>query len=195
MQNSQPVIRWKVSLSVFQNTVILRQLALALGIPFGLLALILALTTGKAVLGLYILGILAVLLALTWLLFWVANRGKYDMEFVLDGNGALCRTQAMQAKRNRMLNLLTVFLGLFSGSLSATGAGMLAQSRQEVFIRWDRVKKVRWEPRCFTIRLWGSFAEQAALFCTRENYLVIQQFVSEKAVSVRPGGNARRPEA
>ncbi len=75
--------------------------------------MILAITTGQAELALYILGICTAL-TVTWLFYW-RLRGRYDAEFVLDRKGVLCRTQAKQAKKNRIVNALTVILGLLSG--------------------------------------------------------------------------------
>lgn len=93
--------------------------------------------------------------------------------FELDNKGALCRTQAKQAKKNRIINGLTVFFGLFSGKLSAAGSGMAAQARQEVFIKWSNITK----PKSLTILLRGGWIETIALFCTTENYSQIQQEV------------------
>jgi len=81
----------------------------------------------------------------------VAYQGKYEEEFVLDNKGVLCRTKAKQAKRNRVINTLTVMLGLLTGRPSVAGAGLLAQSRQEVFIQWSRVTKVKYKPHSHTI--------------------------------------------
>ena len=76
-----------------------------------------------------------------------------------------------------MINTLTILLGLLSGKPAAAGAGMLAQARQEVFIRWSRVVKVKFKPESHTIMLSGGFAENIALFCSAENYYHIEQLV------------------
>ncbi|HWR55767.1 MAG TPA: hypothetical protein VN462_04640 [Negativicutes bacterium] len=60
------------------------------------------------------------------------------------------------------------------------GAGMLAQSKQEVFLRWSRVRKVTYKPRGRTILLRGGWTESIALFCTQENYPVVEQIVMMK---------------
>lgn len=175
-------IQWQISVPIFRNTVILKQLGLAVGIPFGLVSLMIGLTSGKSVYTLYGLGLIATLLFFTWLFIVAVYRGRYEAEFVLDGKGVLCRTQARQAKGNRMVNTLTVVLGLLSGKSAAAGAGILAQSRQEIFLRWDRVKKLKYKPKSCTILLRGGFSEQIALFCTDENYLQIEQEVMLRTV-------------
>jgi len=78
------------------------------GIPFGLVALVIGLASGKSVYALYGLGFITALL----LFIMAVYRGKYEAEFVLDDKGVLCRTQAKQSKKNRTVNALTVVLGL-----------------------------------------------------------------------------------
>jgi hypothetical protein len=170
-------IQWEISIPIFRNTIILKQLGIAIGIPFGLVAVIIGLTSGKIVYSLYFLGLIAALLFLTWLFIMVVYGGKYEAEFELDNKGVLCRTQAKQAKKNRIINGLTVFLGLFSGKLSAAGAGMAAQSRQEVFLKWSNITKVKYKPKSLTILLRGGLTENIALFCSAEYYSQIEQEV------------------
>lgn len=170
-------LEWKISVPIFRNTVILRQLAIACGIPFGLVALVIGFASGKSVYTLYGLGLLIALIFFAWLFIMAVHGGKYEAEFVLDSKGVLCRTQAKQAKKNRIINALTVVLGLLSGKPAAAGAGMLAQARQEVFLRWNRVRKVSYNPRSRTILLRGGWTENVPLFCTKENYSRIEREV------------------
>ena len=92
-------IQWQISIPIFRNTIIFKQLAIAIGIPFGLVALVIGLASGKSVYALYGLGLIAALLFFTWLFIMAVYRGKYEVEFVLDDKGVLCRTQAKQAKK------------------------------------------------------------------------------------------------
>lgn len=174
------VIRWQTSVPIFKNTVILQQLGVAEGIPFGLVALVIGLSSGKDTGTLYALGLIVVVLVLAWLFIMAVYRGKYEAEFVLDNKGALCRTQEKQAKKNRVINALTVMLGLLAGRPAVAGAGLLAQSRQEVLIRWNRITKIKYKPKSHTILLRSGWTEQIALFCTDENYLLVERFVRDK---------------
>jgi hypothetical protein len=173
-------IEWQISVPIFKNTLILKQLGLAVGIPFGLVALVIALASGRSVYALYGLGMIAALLFFTWLFLMAVYKGKYEAEFVLDDKGALCRTQAKQAKKNRVINALTVILGLLTGRPAVAGAGMLAQSRQEIILRWNRVTKVRYKPRSRTILLRGGSTENIALFCTEDNYVLVEREVMRR---------------
>lgn len=181
-------LQWQISVPLFRNAVILRQLGLAIGIPFGIVALVIGIASGKSVYTLYGLGLVFALLFFTWIFVLVFYRGKYEAEFVLDKNGILCRTQAGQAKKNRAVNALAVVFGLLSGNPSAAGAGMLAQSRQEVFLRWNRITKVRYKPKSLTILLWGGFSEQVALFCTEDGYSQVEREVMFRTAQLEKGG-------
>ncbi|MDD2956256.1 MAG: hypothetical protein PHD67_08065 [Oscillospiraceae bacterium] len=177
-------IQWQISVPIFKNTVILKQLGIAVGIPFGLVALVIGFASGKSVYTLYGLGLIGALLLFTWLFIMAVYRGKYEAEFVLDDKGVLCRTQAKQAKKNRIVNVLTVVLGLLAGKPAAAGAGMLAQSRQEAFLKWSRVTKVKYSPKSRTILLWGGWTEQIALFCTQDQYTKIEREVMRQIFAV-----------
>ena len=181
-------IQWQISVPIFRNTVILKQLGLAIGIPFGLVTLVIGLTSGKSVYTLYGLGLIAALLFLTWIFIMAVYRGRYEAEFLLDGKGVLCRTQAKQAKQNRVINTLTVVLGFLSGKSAAAGAGMLAQSRQEVSLRWSHVTRVKYKPKSHTILLWGDWTENIALFCANANYIQVEAFVRRNTPLPRKGG-------
>ncbi len=174
------IIKWRAGVPIFKNTVILKQLGIAVGIPFGIVALVIGLTSGKSVYTLYGLGLIGAVLVLTWLFIMVVYRGKYEAEFVLDDQGVRCRTQAGQAKKNSMINALTVVLGLLSGRPAVAGAGMLAQSRQDVFLKWGRVGKVKYNPRNHTILLGGGFGESIALFCNPDNFARVEREVMLK---------------
>lgn len=48
MRGVQKKIQWQISVPLFRNGVIVRQLGIALGLPFGLVVLIIGLTSGKS---------------------------------------------------------------------------------------------------------------------------------------------------
>lgn len=173
-------MEWSISVPIFKNTIILKQLAIAIGIPFGIIALVILITSGKSVYTLYALGMIGSVLVLTWLFIMLVYRGRYEAEYVLNDQGVLCRTQAKQAKKNRIVNTLTVVLGFLSGKPTVAGAGMLAQSKQAVFIKWNCVRKVKYKPRSLTILIRGGWTENIGLFCTQENYPAIERLVRTK---------------
>lgn len=171
-----PIV-WCARVPIFRNTLVLKQLGLAIGVPFGLLVIILAFLSEKTIYTLYALGLVSTLLFLTWLFVLTVYGGQYEVEFILDSQGVLCRTQAKQIQRNKVINTLAITAGLLSGKPSVVGAGMLAQSRQSEFLKWSRVTRVKYQPQQQTILLRGGWTENIALFCTECNYQQVAQVV------------------
>ncbi len=176
----QQQISWQKNVPIFRTSIILKQLGLAIGIPFGAILLFIGIAPGKSSDKIYAFGLIGALLMLTWIFVMVVYRGEYQAEFILDAKGALCRTQKAQAKKNKIVNMLTVALGLLAGKPSAAGAGVLAASRQTVFLTWKNIKKVKYDNQLYVIQLCSSPLDQVVLFCQQENYQEVMQFVQEK---------------
>ncbi len=175
-------LQWEIYVSIFKNKYILRGLALAIGLPFGLLIAILLIVSGGDIsrdTG-YALGMIAALLVLTVLFVLIVYGGRYAPGFIIDESGVTNYTQAKQAKKNKVVNGLAVALGLVSGNFSAAGAGMIAASRQTMRIKWKNIRKVRFDDKRRVILLRGGFAEKIAVFCTPENYAAAKAMVQEK---------------
>lgn len=167
-----PNIEWEIHVPIFRNPLILRQLGLAVGIPFGILLVIL--TIVKAYNGIVLV---ALLFLLTYLFILAVYGGKYHVGFKLSPDGIRSHTLQQQAKRNRVINWLTVILGLFTGKFTAAGAGVLAMSGQNQNIRWTAVRRVRFFNSSKTILLRAGTGNQLALFCTPDNYPVVGQYL------------------
>lgn len=174
------IICWQTSVPIFKNPIILQQLSVALGIPFGLVALAIGFSSGKGTDTLYALCLIVMVLVLAWLFIIVAYRGKYEAKFVLNNKGALCRTQAKQANKNQVINNLTFMLGPLTGKPTIAGAGLLAQSQQEVLIPWNRITRIKYKPKSHTILLCNGRTEQIALFCMQDNYALVEKFVLQR---------------
>lgn len=176
-------IQWEIKVPIFKNSIILKQLGIAIGIPFGILIFALLLLTKRDIYTLYAVGMVVGLLLITWLFIMIIYRGKYEVEFFLNNKGVLSRTQKGQLKKNKLINGLTLFLSLFSKQPAVAGASILADSRQEIFIPWKRVRSVIYKPKARTIILKGGFTENIALFCDVDNYQKIEQFILDKTTS------------
>lgn len=181
-------LQWEVSVPIFRNTIILKQMAIAIGIPFGLVvAILLVVSRGEGANAylLYALALIAATLALTYLVIMIAYGGKYHVGFVLDRAGIQCYTCAKQAKRNRVLNGLAVVLGILTRRPAAAGAGVLAASRQSASIKWRDIRKTKSHPGHCTITVHGVFAQQVAVFCTPDNYAAVEAFIQSKLQGLR----------
>ena len=168
-------IAWTIRVPILRNRVILKQLGIAIGIPFGLLIIFLLFI--KAFYG---VGLIAILFLLTFLFITIVWGGKYDVGFELDNTGIRSFTLANQAKKNSILNAITVVAGLLSGKPAVAGAGLLAQSQQDVLINWNKVKKVKYLPFRQVIIIKAGFAENIALFCKNDNYNEVETFVRSR---------------
>jgi len=177
-------MEWTIRVSILRNSIILKQLGIAIGIPFGILILILILT--KAYYGLLLVG---VLFLLTFLFIQLVWGGNYDVGFELDSSGIRSYTLKDQARKNRVVNSLAVVLGLLSSKPSVAGAGMLAQSRQDVYLKWTNIKKIKYLPNKHVVMVKGGFTENLAVFCTIHNYAEVESYIQvnmqEKPVQPR----------
>ena len=79
---------------------------------------------------------------------------------------------------------MAVALGLLSGNFTAAGAGMIAQSRQVVRIKWESIRKVRYYPKEHTILVRGGYMEKIAVFCTPENYAEVEAMIKDKTTNL-----------
>lgn len=172
---------WETRVSILRNPLIVQQLLLAIGIPFGLVVAVMILTAGadRWAYAFYGLALLAALFLLTALLLQFLYGGKYAVGYTLDAKGIRCYTQPREAARGRAVSNLTVIVGLLSGKFSAAGAGMLAQARQDMTVSWRNVQKVRRYAASRTILLRAGYLDSVAVFCTAENYAQVSDLIHE----------------
>ncbi|SMC35106.1 hypothetical protein [Sporomusa malonica] len=180
---------WEISVPIFCNPIILRQLAIAIGLPFGFLVVLLISSSKNPFTAdsLYALGLIGALLLLTYIFIMTVYGGNYAAAFVIDDKGIRCYTQKKQAKTNRIINGLTVILGLLSRNPAAAGAGLLAQSRQSVFLKWSSIQKVDYQPKRHIIMVRGNVAESIAVFCTQDNYGEVAALICQQARTKNSG--------
>lgn len=178
----QPSMEWDIRVPIFRNRLIRRQLGLAIGLPFGILALVLILVTkeGQWRYTLYALGFIGLLLVLTALLLLIVYGGKFHLVFFLNEKGISSGWHPDQRKRNHLINTLAFWGGLASGKPTVAGAGALAESRQETFIKWKSVRKINCDPTHFTVYVKGGFGESAAVFCTPENFSAAAAYIRNR---------------
>jgi hypothetical protein len=175
MPVNNETLEWEISVPLFRNRLILGQLGIAIGIPFGIVLLILLFTRAYA--GILLLGILLVLAAILIMLIF---HGKYDVHYVINARGILCENQPKQARKVRRVSGLTFLMGLFSGNLTTAGAGLLAGSRTRIMLPWKKIKKVSYNDKHMYITVRGGFGESIALFGTGENYAAIKELLHKK---------------
>lgn len=180
MTPSTKALQWRSSVSIYRTPIIAKQLGLALGVPFGILIVFLLVVSGGSREGWYALGMIAALLALTWLIVQLLYRGRYDAQFTLDDDGALAQLDPRAAKRSRAAGGLAVAAGAVAGQPTVAGAGMLAAGNQAQYLPWSDVRRVDEDAARHTIILHGPLTSHVALFCTAENYEAVSRYVADR---------------
>ena len=167
-------LSWSIRVPLLKNRVILNQFGLALGIPFGILIIVLLIIRAW-----YGLAIVGATLVLGFLLVMFIFRGTYDVQYMLDNEGITCETQSKQKKRVRGMATATTLIGALTGNPTAAGAGMLAGAGVKRRLLWRRIRKTKYLDRSGTILLYADFGKTTAVFCTKENYMDIRQFIQD----------------
>jgi hypothetical protein len=173
-------IQWEKQVPIFQNRFILKDLLIALGIPFGLLIIILVVLSHGDIFGTdvkYALFLIALLFLLTFFFVIVIYNGMYAPGFIINEKGITNYTQSMQRKKNRVINGLLILLGFFSRNPGAIGMGLLAEGKQCIKIDWKHIRKVQYYPDSNTILVKGDLTQKIVLFCTAENYKQVEEIV------------------
>jgi len=168
-------LNWSIRIPLLKNRVIRNQLSLALGIPFGILCIVLLVV--QAYNGLVMVGLA---LVLGFLLVLLIFRGTYDVEFTLDDKGITCETQSRQKKRVRRMATATTVMGVFAGNPTTVAAGLMAGARTKYRLLWKRIRKVKYLDRQRTIMLRAGVRESIAVFCVEENYKQVSAVIRQK---------------
>ncbi|MHB8963293.1 MAG: hypothetical protein ACYC5K_09100 [Saccharofermentanales bacterium] len=173
-------LQWEIFVPIFRNRFIMRGLVISLGIPFGVLILFLVIASGGDIADTdtkYALILIGMLFGLTILLILALYGGKYAPGFIIDSEGIINYTQEKQARKNKVINMMLIVLGLIRGNFTAVGTGLIARSRQVMKIKWKNVTRIRYYPKQRTILVQGGFAEKIAVFCTKENYGEVEKII------------------
>lgn len=163
---------WEISVPIFKNSLILKQLMFAVGIPFGTLLVYLI-----AIGGYYGALLVALTLFLTVVFVQVVYRGTYDVQYVVNKKGVRCAYQEKQRKKNNFINSLLLFVGLFTGKPTYAGTGVLANARQDEFIAWKKVVKVKYLDHKRIIVVKAGYLDHITIFCEKDSYDKIKDFV------------------
>lgn len=168
---------WSIRIPLLKNRVIRNQLSLAIGIPFGILCIVLLAV--QAYSGLAMVG---GTLVLGFLLVMLIFRGTYDVQYALDQKGIICETQSKQKKRVQRMATATAAMGVLAGNPTTAAAGMMAGARTKEQLAWKRIRKVKYLDSQRTIMLRAGFGESIAVFCTEENFKQVSAFIRQKLV-------------
>lgn len=177
---SGETIKWEIKVPLFRNIVLLKDFGIALGIPFGILIFILLVVSkgdiSKDGMG-YPLILIGAFFILSFIFIMLIYGGKYHAGFVIDSKGVLNYTQEKYRKRNKIINTMLIILGIFTKRLTATGIGLMAESKESMFLKWENIKKVKIYKDSKTIIIRGGFTEKIGLFCNDDNFDIVRDAI------------------
>ncbi len=184
LENDGKKLEWSIDVPIFRNAVILKQLGVAIGIPFGLLLIFFVIISKpeNRIYSLYAFGLILLLFFLTYSFIMLTYKGKYSVSYEMDAQGIKSYYQPEMRKKNRIVNGLTVGLGLLAGKPSVAGAGLLADSKQSVGLKWNKIQRVKYNPKQNTILLRGNPMENIGVFCAPENYPLVEAYIRNKLI-------------
>jgi hypothetical protein len=173
--------QWDFRIPILSNPTLMRSLGLAFGIPIVGMGLFLA-VIAKPVVALVVSLCLAGLFFVGLLIATAVLGGGYNASFFLTSDGAWF----LSGRREQRIADLVSAGGVVAGSLSAAGAGLLAQSEKCLFIPWKDVSTVKVSEgnRVITVRS-GSSVKPIALYCTPENFREVRAIVRKQTSSAQ----------
>ena len=155
--------RWVYEMNMFRNPTILFTVAKVLGgviLGLWLFGLILMLFEGDwdAMLGMtkvlgIVMGVMAVLTILGYLVVCWMYHGKYIVLFEMDEKSVKHIQLPRQFKRAQAMGLITALVGLAAKRPTTAGAGLLAATKQASTSEFQHVRKVKAYPRRHLIKV------------------------------------------
>jgi hypothetical protein len=175
---SSTVITWKKKIPLLTNIFMLKDLATILVISCGLLLVFLLAITGgdMAIIPLWAAcsGIVVALVVFSSLAVFF---NRMNMEFGIGPEGVL----TMVGSKERKMNTAVTIIGILTGNIQATGAGLLARSRETTVASWPEIKKVTVHGNQKVIDLRMGLLTPMRLYCLDENFAAVERMIRENA--------------
>ncbi len=188
--NTKNEIKWDIDVSILTNRFIMKELLKVLGIATFITFSIVFLITLPSILSgnfysnssnasdiKYALILIGLLFFFTAVFIFVYYGNKYMLSYRMDSNSVRTISRVEQRSKNSKLNFLLIIIGLLARNPTATGAGFLANSRQDQDIKWKKIRKATFYPYSSTITLSAGYGEKSIVFCTKENYDKVSEFI------------------
>lgn len=154
--------RWVYELNMFKSTAILGTVLKVLGISVGVVWLFINILNGFKDFGQFTLVMLAifagicVLGLLAYGLVALMNGGKYCVLFEMDENEIAHIQLPAQFKKAQVAGWIAMLAGAIAGNPVATGAGILAASRNKLTSRFKDVRSIQPDPARHIIKVNGT---------------------------------------
>ena len=182
-QNKKREIKWEIDIPLLNNKILIRQMIMVFFITYIIISVLMStifLVQGETesipmlllmfflvCLGLFVLSILVMLLIF-------GNR--MTLRFTVNDKGVLYE---MVDKRGKKLTNLAIFSGVLSKKATTTGSGLIAKSREAVFINYKNIIKLVPKDKENVILLKNEWRTLLAIYCKEENYNEVKEFLNE----------------
>lgn len=182
-QNKKREIKWEIDIPLLNNKILIRQMIMVFFITYIIISVLMStifLVQGEAesipmlllmfflvCLGLFVLSILVMLLIF-------GNR--MTLRFTVNDKGVLYE---MVDKRGKKLTNLAIFSGVLSKKATTTSSGLIAKSREAVFINYKNIIKLDPKDKENVILLKNEWRTLLAIYCKEENYNEVKEFLNE----------------
>jgi hypothetical protein len=175
---SSTVIAWKKKIPLLTNIFMLKDLATILVISCGLLLVFLLAITGgdMAIIPLWA-ACSAIVVALIVFSSLAVFLNRMNMEFGVGPEGVLTMVGSKESKMNTAVTII----GILTGNIQATGAGLLARSRETTVASWPEIKKVTVHGNQKVIDLRMGLLTPMRLYCLDENFAAVERMIRENA--------------
>lgn len=173
-------ISWNSEVSIFNDNTILKQLGIAIGLPFGLLLIFL-----MAIRAWYGVLLVAAALILGVIFVYAVYGGKYSVDYIIDEDAIRMKSSDDHEKKTKTIRILTFLAGIFSRNPTASGAGLLSTFNDSRSISWENIKDIQYNNNRNLIVIKGSPGEKIYLFCPSELYGTIRDALKESLENKR----------
>lgn len=164
-------ISYTKTIKPFHQKIILFQLAVAIGMPFGMLLLFLLIIKAKEAL-IFVSLFLSISVCVVIILF-----REIEVRFKIDHTGITSEPSQKQLKINTRLNRLSFLAGLFSRKLTVSSAAYLSQSNQIQHFRWNHIKHIENKGNTFIIT--NRQNQKIILVTNTNNYSSINEILQQ----------------
>jgi hypothetical protein len=179
----QKQLSWEASIHLYRDKTILKQLGIAISIPFGVLFAFLFWVASRSTSPSRFYGIymIALVFGLTFLLLAVVHQNKMHVRYVLTQKYITLMMTQRQSKKNQRVNRATMLAGLVTLNPTAMGAGLLAAGHQQQTMKLIDIKKIDIDDFHHRLVIKDSYYE-FIVQCSAQNYQDVKIFLQQHSL-------------
>lgn len=199
-KTKETLVEWDYSIPLYGNRFIFLDMLKALGIPFGLISILIGWSAWSAKLKgssfsfygfQYALFFIGIIIFFTVILLWIIYQNRFDTHFIIDNYAVRMALNPGHRKRARWISTLLIILSVFAKKPGMIGTGLLAQNAESSDIPWTDIFYIKYWDRLHIISLRNSWRQIGVVYCPKDQYEEICKIVQEQFT---PNINKRKNE-